>query len=79
MDMQQRNRHGEQGGIPFRSSRFYSVNGEWFFAIRRGPDRGPFVNKAEAKKALVNFLHEQFTAQRAMTSSAPQSAHPIGH
>ena len=43
-----KNRRGESGHIPFRTGRFFSVGGEWFFTTREGrtagrtlPDRLP--------------------------------------
>lgn len=53
------NRKGESGTVPFRSGRFYSVGSEWFFAVRRGIDQGPYESKETAKKALVNFINDQ--------------------
>ena len=47
------NRRGESGSVPFRSGRFYSVGTEWYFAVRRGADQGPYDNKDQAKDALV--------------------------
>jgi hypothetical protein len=60
----QRNRHGEDGAIPFRTGRFYCVDGEWWFAIRRGPDQGPYLNKSQAKQSLVDYITDQFTFER---------------
>jgi len=61
---QQSVRHGEQGGIPFRSGRFYSVGNEWWFAIRRGPDQGPYPSKAAAKLSLIEYLNDQFAFEK---------------
>jgi len=58
---QQRSRHTEKGAIPFRSGRFYSVDHEWWFAIRRGVDQGPYTTKATAKQGLIEYLNDQFT------------------
>jgi len=52
-------RHGEQGAVPFRTGRFYCVDNEWWFAIRRGPDQGPYPTKAAAKLSLIEFLNDQ--------------------
>ncbi|MBI3560903.1 MAG: hypothetical protein HY080_04215 [Gammaproteobacteria bacterium] len=62
--MQTRNRFGEGGSVPFRTGRFYSVDGDWWFAIRRGPDQGPYLSKPAAKKALIEFLNDQFTFEK---------------
>ncbi|MDT8384341.1 MAG: DUF6316 family protein [Gammaproteobacteria bacterium] len=53
-------RYGEQGSVPIRSVRFYPVESEWWFAIRRGPDQGPYPTRASARKGLVEFLNDQF-------------------
>jgi len=58
------NRHGEKGAVSYRSSRFYTVDSEWWFAIRRGPDQGPYPNRASAKQALIEFLNDQFSVDR---------------
>ncbi len=52
------NRKGETGGIPFRTGRFFSVSGQWFFASREGVDHGPYLSRPEAEKALSNFLND---------------------
>ena len=60
----QGNRHGESGAIPFRTGRFYSVDSEWWFASRRGPDQGPYTTKAMAKQSLIEFLNDQFKFEK---------------
>lgn len=66
--MQIRNRYGEAGSIPFRTGRFYSFDGKWWFAIRRGPDQGPYVTKPAAKQALIEFLNDQFEFEKFLQS-----------
>lgn len=61
---QQRNRHGENTAIPFRTGRFYCAAGEWWFAIRRGPDQGPYMTKTSAKQSLIEYLNDQFTFEK---------------
>jgi hypothetical protein len=61
---QQTIRHGEQGSVPFRSGRFYCVGNEWWFAIRRGPDQGPYSSKAAAKVSLIEYLNDQFAFEK---------------
>lgn len=60
----QRNRHGELGAIPFRSGRYYSIESEWWFAIRRGPDQGPYVTKSAARQGLIEYINEQFAVEK---------------
>jgi hypothetical protein len=61
---QQHCRHGEQGAIPFRTGRFYCVENAWWYAIRRGPDQGPYPTKAAAKQSLIEFLNDQFAFEK---------------
>jgi hypothetical protein len=61
---QQSGRHGEEGAVPFRTGRFYCVENMWWFAIRRGPDQGPYPTKAAAKQSLIEFLNDQFTFEK---------------
>lgn len=50
------NRNGESGPVPLRSDRFFSAQGEWFFATREGAPIGPFEDKEEATKGLGDFI-----------------------
>lgn len=52
-------RQGEQGPVRQRSERLYRDGGDWFFAIRRGVDQGPYTNEMEARLALRGFIEEQ--------------------
>ena len=54
-----KNRRGEQGHIPFRSGRFFSVGGEWFFSTREGENRGPYSSRGAAEAALLNFVRNR--------------------
>ena len=58
------NRSDESGAVPFRSGRFYSVGTDWFFAVRRGVDQGPYESKETAKDALVNFINDQLAFEK---------------
>ena len=50
------NRSGEDGNIPARTDRFFSVQGAWYFATREGAPLGPFDNKQEAERGLDDFI-----------------------
>lgn len=50
-------RSGEAGPVPFRSSRFFSVGGKWYFTTREGFDSGPFATRERAEIGLKRFLH----------------------
>ncbi len=54
----------EKEQAPARSERFYEVNGEWFFAVRKGPDRGPYASKEAARAALRTYIVEQLAEER---------------
>lgn len=58
------NRNREAGNIPFRSDRFFCIDGEWFFAIRRGPDQGPYASRDAAREALKRFIEDQLSVER---------------
>ena len=50
-----RHRKGEDGKIPFRSGRFFSADGQWYFATREGQDQGPYDSLPAARAALVEY------------------------
>ena len=47
-----------------RSERFYQVGEKWFFAVRKGPDRGPFSSKEAARAALRTYIVEQLAEEK---------------
>lgn len=49
-------RRGEQERNWFRSDRFTTINGQWFFQTREGTFEGPFDNMNEAQMELMLFL-----------------------
>lgn len=58
------NRLNENNTAPYRSDRFYCDNDEWYFAIRRGPDQGPYPSKEAAQSALKKFIAEELALER---------------
>jgi hypothetical protein len=58
------NRLNENKAALYRSDRFYCVNDEWYFAIRRGPDQGPYTSKEAAQDALKKFITEELALER---------------
>jgi len=50
-----RHRKGETGPIPFRSGRFFSADGSWYFATREGTNVGPFESLQLARAALIDY------------------------
>ena len=59
-------RMNEATVAPFRNDRFYSIQDQWYFAIRRGPDQGPYPTKAAAHEALRKFIEEELRLERRM-------------
>lgn len=53
------NRTGESRNIPFRSNRYFCINGTWFFMTREGSQMGPFIDKREAEAELMMFIREK--------------------
>ena len=49
-------REGEDSGTYFRTERFYSVNGQWFFTTREGHNAGPYDNHEEAEVELMMYI-----------------------
>lgn len=66
------NRHGETGAVQFRSERFYKISDEWWFAIRRGPDQGPYPTRTAARKALIKFINDQIEFERQLLQDHEQ-------
>ena len=66
------NRFGENGPIPFRTDRIYSVGHEWFFSVRRGSEKGPFASEEEAKAALIEFIREELVKETVATDKSQQ-------
>lgn len=49
-------RAGENGLLPFRTTRIFNIGPEWFFAVRDGKDCGPFESKQNAASGLKQYL-----------------------
>ncbi|MBS8242066.1 hypothetical protein DYI22_16385 [Marinobacter lipolyticus] len=49
-------RRGEQERHWFRSDRFTTINGQWFFQTREGSFEGPFDTVNEAQMELLLYL-----------------------
>jgi len=48
-----------------RTSRSYEINGQWYFELRDGGQKGPYENELEMQADLNEFikLHEQMSQQ----------------
>jgi len=56
MEPSKLNRHGEQGKIPPRKRRIYSLNNEWYFLTREYGVFGPYSNLAIARQELNLYM-----------------------
>jgi hypothetical protein len=61
-------RTGDNGRVPFRSSRYFCSNGVWFFMTRGGGQKGPFASKQEMEAELMMFIREQSMMNGAITN-----------
>lgn len=52
-------REGESLPFPFRSGRYFTVNGEWYFTTREAPAFGPFTDRTRAEAACTRFLNRK--------------------
>ena len=57
-------RSNEATAAPYRNDRFYCIEDEWYFAIRRGPDQGPYPSKVAAQDALKKLIAEELRYER---------------
>ena len=48
----------------FRSDRYVTVNGEWYFATREQIDFGPFRTRRDALRACTRYIDTQHTMAR---------------
>ncbi len=49
-------RDGENGDIPSRCERYFSMENEWFFSTREGSSVGPFTSLESANIGLNDYL-----------------------
>ena len=56
-------RVGENGVLPYRTTRVFNIGPEWFFAVRDGKDRGPFESKQNAVSGLKQYLNLLITLE----------------
>lgn len=61
-------RHSEQGQTLLRSERLFRDGGDWYFAIRRGVDQGPYTSEMDARLALREFIEEQLRLEYRMAA-----------
>lgn len=43
--------------FPFRSGRYFCVNGEWYFATRESAEHGPYIDRAAAEIACHRYVN----------------------
>ncbi|MDZ7805334.1 DUF6316 family protein [Thiohalophilus sp.] len=66
------NRHGEMDAVQPRSERFYNIADEWWFAIRRGPDQGPYPTQSAARQALIEYINDQLAFEKQLQEGREQ-------
>jgi hypothetical protein len=49
-------RQGESGAIPYRTGRYFSQNGAWYFMTREGRTEGPYRERREAELAVDMYI-----------------------
>lgn len=49
-------RSGEEHKFWFRSDRFFTVDGQWYFTTRENRDVGPFETRGAAEHGLTIFI-----------------------
>ena len=59
--MDDQTRKGEDTPYPFRSTRIFRANGEWYFSTREGSEIGPFPDREETEASLLEYLREVAT------------------
>ena len=50
------NRQGEDQKTFFRSDRFFTEGGQWYFSTRENTIEGPFSNREEAEQELMLYV-----------------------
>ena len=50
------NRTGEKGRLPKRKSRFFKIEGYWYYSTREGMDIGPFDSVSAAEKGVCEYI-----------------------
>ena len=62
-------RSGETNVYPFRTQRYFCINGVWYFNTRGGGQRGPFATKQEMQGELLLFIREKTMENNRIVSS----------
>ncbi len=55
-ELSKKSRYGEQGHIPARKKRIYTLNNEWYFLTREYGVFGPYHNFLTAKQELKLYM-----------------------
>ena len=61
-------RTGESTHIPFRTQRYFCINGVWYFQTRGGGQQGPFISKEEMEAELLLFIRAKSMENNAITA-----------
>lgn len=61
-------RTGESSHIPFRTQRYFCINGVWYFQTRGGGQHGPFISKEEMEAELMLYIRSKALENNAITA-----------
>ena len=54
----------------FRTDRYFTIDGFWYFATREQVDFGPFATRLDARRATVRYIDTQHTMARLRSGNA---------
>lgn len=63
-------RQGEEVRTHFRSERYFTENGKWYFMTRENPVNGPYTSKKEAEAELTLYIRHAMEFPHEMESIA---------
>ena len=64
----EKHRAGEERNIPFRTQRYFCINGVWYFQTRGGGQEGPFTSKQEMEAELLMYIRSKSMEHQAITN-----------
>ncbi|MEM1433369.1 MAG: DUF6316 family protein [Pseudomonadota bacterium] len=58
----------------FRTDRYFTIDGFWYFATREQVDFGPFATKLDARRATARYIDTQHTLARLRSGDAARGS-----
>jgi hypothetical protein len=71
------NRRGENGDVPFRTGRFFTIGHLWYVATREDRDLGPFPTRDRARAVLAEHLARQSVSEVEEDDDSPVTGSDI--